>query len=98
MVRRSSERISSAVSSSTMDLARRVAARESALAVPAARLAVQVAHQPRAVRGVARDAVEQLGVGRDERQIEQLRIGLLLQVDAFLLVPLVLGRALDVVE
>src|SRR5438034_219744 len=91
IVRRSSARISSAVSSSTSGLA----PTESTLATAAAGLAVEIAHQPGVVGLVALDALEQRRVRRDERQIEQLGIGFLLEVDAFLLVTLMLHGALD---
>src|SRR5438876_13474 len=64
----------------------------------ATRLAVEIAHQSAAIIRVALDAIEQRRVGRDEGQIEQLGIGFLLEVDAFLLVALVLHGALDGVE
>src|SRR6185503_20282561 len=71
---------------------RRASPRPSAAAsVPAAAgagVALEVAHQALLVLPVAFHAPHQLGVAREERQVEQLRLGLLLGVDALLLVPL----------
>src|SRR5438876_3868838 len=88
IVARSSRRISSAVTSLT-------AGGASTAARAVARFGQQVLLEPSAVGGIASDALQQVGIGRDERQIEQLRIGFLLQVDALLLVALERHRLLD---
>src|SRR5260221_2667479 len=57
--------------------------RVSASARARARLERQLAQQTLAIPGVARGPVDEIGVGGDEGQIEQLGIGLLLHVDLF---------------
>ena len=72
--------------------------RRSAFAGAAARIRSEIAQQARAVGGVAPRALDQIRVGRDEGQVEQLGIGLLLEVDPLLLVPHERHRFLDGVE
>src|SRR5262245_59650872 len=78
-VARSTARASAAVSSST---------KRSVPPAARARVALQVAGQPFAVIVVALHAGHEVGVRGQERQVEQLRLGLLLGVDALLLVAL----------
>src|SRR5438093_6027548 len=91
IVARSSRRISSDVTSLTTGAT-------SAASRPIAGFGLQVLLQTLAVNRVARDAREQVRIGGDERQVEQLGIRLLLQVDAFLLVALKRNGLLDRVE
>src|SRR6185436_16308108 len=93
IVARSRRRISAAVTSRRSDMFRR-----SVAAAAAASFGGEVAHQSALVLLVALDALDQIGVGGDERKIEQLGVGFLLGVDAFLLVTLERRRALDGVE
>ena len=72
--------------------------RRSVAAAAAASFGGEVAHQSALVLLVALDALDQIGVGGDERKIEQLGVGFLLGVDPFLLVTLERRRALDGVE
>src|SRR5262249_31874784 len=48
----------------------------------------QLLHEPRLVLRVARDTIDQLGIARDEREVEELGFRLLLVVDPLLLVAL----------
>src|SRR5262252_8025168 len=65
----------------------------SALARPPARLRAQITEQALTVLGITPGPLRQLGIGRDEGQVEQLRIRFLLGVDPLLLVTLE-GRGL----
>src|SRR4029453_16247350 len=92
IVARSSRRVSSAVSSI---MGRRS---DSAAAAAGARLAGELLLQPLAIGGVALDAGQEVRVGGDEGEVEQLGFGLLLVVDPLLLVTLERRGALDVVD
>src|SRR5439155_19574367 len=72
--------------------------RWSALPSPRARLGREITNQSRAVVGLALGSLDQFGVVRDEWQVEQLGISLLLRIDPLLLVALERGRLLRGVE
>lgn len=63
-----------------------------------ARFRGEIADQALPVLGVALAAADQVGIAGDERQVEPLGVGLLLEVDALLLVTLERHRALDGLE
>src|SRR5688572_11106423 len=92
IVARSSSRISPAVRS-RMELRR-----GASMARARAGFRSQIPHQALLIGGLAVHAPDQVRVGRDEGEIEQLGIGFLLGIDALLLVSLERGRPFHRVE